>query len=66
MQILTSLSRRRFLTGAAAIAAPGPSRLKAAPANARLNGGPGHLKKPEEPGCMDSGNIESKLHRQDP
>jgi predicted dehydrogenase len=37
MQILTSLSRRRFLTGAAATAAFGPSLLKAAPANARLN-----------------------------
>jgi hypothetical protein len=63
VQILTSLSRRRFLTGAAAIE---PSLLKAAPANGRLNGGSGHLKKSEEKGCMDSGNIESKLHRQDP
>jgi hypothetical protein len=37
VQILTSLSRRRFLTGAAATAALGPSLLKAAPANGRLN-----------------------------
>jgi predicted dehydrogenase len=37
MQILTSLSRRRFLTGAAATAALGPALLKAAPANGRLN-----------------------------
>jgi predicted dehydrogenase len=37
MQILTPLSRRRFLTGAAATAALGPALLKAAPANGRLN-----------------------------
>lgn len=37
MQIFTSFSRRRFLTGAAATAALGPSILRAAPANGQLN-----------------------------
>ncbi len=37
VQILTSLSRRRFLAGAAATASLGPSLLRAAPANGRLN-----------------------------
>lgn len=37
MQILTSLSRRRFLTGAAATAALNPSRPKAALAHSRQN-----------------------------
>jgi predicted dehydrogenase len=37
VQILTSFSRRRFLSGAAATAALGPQLLRAAPANGRLN-----------------------------
>jgi predicted dehydrogenase len=37
MDIRTSFSRRRFLTGAAATAAFGPSLLRAAPASERLN-----------------------------
>lgn len=37
MRILTPFSRRRFLTGAAATAALGPSILRAAPANGQLN-----------------------------
>lgn len=37
MHIPTAFSRRRFLTGAAAAAALGPSLLRAAPANGRLN-----------------------------
>lgn len=37
MHLNSSTSRRRFLTGAAATVALGPSLLKAAPANGRLN-----------------------------
>lgn len=37
MKIPLSISRRRFLTGAAATAALGPSILRAAPTNGRLN-----------------------------